>query len=72
MKKYLLITIKFSGDIFVYAFVFVYESHLFREIYTVFYETDNKYFQKEYCCHAGVIVYALIYGERKDRDEKDK
>ena len=55
-----------------YGFVFVQESYLFREIYTVFYETDNKYFQKEYCCHAGVIVYAPVYGERKDRDEKDK
>ena len=42
MKKYLLRTIKFSEDIFVYGFVFVQESYLFRKIYTVFYETDNK------------------------------
>lgn len=42
MKKYLLRIIKFSEDIFVYGFVFVQESYLFREIYTVFYEIDNK------------------------------
>lgn len=33
-------------------------------------KTDSS--EKGYCYHVSVMKYALIYGETKDRDEKDK